>query len=245
LRGHARARHASAQVPNLITFANLLCGVAAIMLATQRHFAVATGAIFTAGALDLLDGALARRLRGFDAFGEALDSLADIISFGVAPGLLIYEAFLHPWPVLGWVVAGGYVVCGAWRLARFASDAKGPYFRGLPITMAGMSAAALLFYRDFWSPRLVALLTLGLAVLMVSHLRFPKFPAIAGRLPRPAQLLALLFLLAASLLVPLSTVIVALGLSYYVGSLLENLGFWEAVADGPVGDVVERLRARL
>src|SRR5947207_447688 len=132
LRGHARARHASAQVPNLITFANLLCGV-----------------------------------------------------------------------------------------------------------------AALLFYRDFWSPRLVALLTLGLAVLMVSHLRFPKFPAIAGRLPRPAQLLALLFLLAASLLVPLWTVIVALGLSYYVGSLLENLGFWEAVADGPVGDVVERLRARL
>lgn len=237
-------RSCTAQIPNAITFANLLCGVAAIMLATEHHFGIAAGAIFIAGVLDVLDGALARRLHAGDAFGEALDSLADIISFGVAPGLLVYEGFLRPWPVLGWVVAGGYVVCGAWRLARFAMGGKGAYFDGLPITMAGMSAASLLFYRDFWSPRLVALLMFVLAVLMVSYLSFPKIPVIVGRLPRPARLVMLLLVLLASSIVPVTHVIFALGLSYYAISFLHNVGFWEAVADGPVGDVVERLRAR-
>lgn len=232
------------QLPNLITFANLLCGVAAIMLATEGHFILAPATIFTAGVLDVFDGALARRLRGADPFGEALDSLADIISFGVAPALLVYDRYLHPWPVLGWVVAGGYVVCGAWRLARFAADGKGPYFEGLPITMAGMSAASLLLYPDFWSPRLVALAVLVLAVLMVSYLRFPKIPVFLGRLPRSAQALAVLLSVLAVLAFPVPNILVVLGLTYFVVSFLENLGFWGAVADGPVGDVVAWLRER-
>lgn len=232
------------QLPNVITFANLLCGVAAIMLATRGHFTIAPAVIFFAGVLDVLDGALARRLRGHDPFGESLDSLADIISFGVAPALLVYERFLNPWPILGWVVAGGYVVCGAWRLARFAASEKSAYFQGLPITMGGMSVASLLFYPEFWSPRLIALVTLLLAILMISHVRFPKIPVFLGRLPRPALLLAVLLLILASLAFPVPNVITVLGLSYFVISFLENLGFWEAVADGPVGDVVERLRER-
>lgn len=232
-------------MPNAITFANLLCGVTAIMLATQQHFVLAAVAIFVAGGCDVLDGILARRLRGGDDFGAALDSLADIISFGVAPGLLVYEAFLEPWPILGWLVAGGYVVCGAWRLARFAVSSHGLYFQGLPITMGGLSVAALLFSRDFWSPRLVALLTLLLAVLMVSHLRFPKLPMLLGRLPRPAQLLAMLGVVVVSLAFSFTTVLFAIGIAYFVVALLDNCGFWGAVADGPVGDFYERLRARL
>lgn len=228
-----------------MTFANLLCGVTAIMLATRQHFVLAAVAIFVAGGCDVLDGILARRLRGGNDFGAALDSLADIISFGVAPGLLVYEGFLEPWPVLGWLVAGGYVVCGAWRLARFATSPCGLYFQGLPITMGGLSVAALLFSRDFWSPRLVALLTLLLAVLMVSHLRFPKLPVLLGRLPRPAQLLVALGPAVAWLAFPFPSVIVAMGIAYFVVSLLDNCGFWGAMAGGPVGDLYERLRARL
>ncbi len=240
----AAVRRRCGQLPNLVTLGSLLCGVAAIMLATAEHFTPAAVVVLAAGALDLVDGALARLLPGDEGFGATLDSVADIVSFGVAPALLLYEGYLHPWPVLGWAVAGGFVGCGAWRLARFTVAAKGPYFQGLPITMAGMSAAALLFYRDFWSPRLAALLMLGLAALMVSHLRFPKLPAIAGQFPRPVQVLGLLVVLFCFVAFPAPHVIFALGLTYFVVSLLDNLGFWEAVADGPVGDIVERLRAR-
>lgn len=232
------------QLPNLVTFTNLLCGVAAIMLANNGHFLLATGAIFTAGVLDVLDGALARRMRGGDAFGEALDALADIISFGVAPALLIYEAFLRPWPVLGWCVAGGYVVCGAWRLARFAASEKGPYFQGLPITMAGMTVASLLFYQAFWSPRLAALVMFVLSVLMVSYVRFPKIPKLIGPVPRPARAGVAPLLVIAPIAFSVQSVIVALGLTYFIIALLDNLGFWQAVADGPVGDAFDRLRER-
>ena len=239
-----KVRQGGRQLPNMVTFANLLCGVATIMLATEGHFALGAALIFIAGVLDVLDGALARRLRGVDPFGEALDSLADIISFGVAPALLVYRGFLHPWPVLGWLVAGGFVVCGAWRLARFAAAEQGPFFQGLPITMAGMSASSLLFYPAFWSPRPAALVTLLLAVLMVSYLRFPKVPTLFRPLPRPARLLVALPVIPASVAFTLPTVIVALGLAYFAIALLENLGWWEAMADGPVGDVVARLRER-
>ncbi len=104
----------------------------------------------------------------------------------IAPALLIYESFLKPWPVLGWPVAG-YAACGAWRLARFASVEKTPFFQGLPITMAYMSVSAFLFYPQFWSPRAVAFVTLVVAVLMISHLRFPKIPMLLRPLPTPVS----------------------------------------------------------
>lgn len=232
------------QLPNAITFLNLLAGVTAIMLAQQSHFELAAVAIFVAGALDVLDGAIARRLQGFNAFGESLDSLADIISFGVAPALLIYRGFLEPWPVLGWLVAGCYVVCGAWRLARFASTPPSLFFQGLPITMGGMSSASLLFYREFWSPQVAALIMLGLAALMVSHVRFLKIPSMFGRLPRPVQLAGFLALAASWVAFPISNVIVALGVAYFIASVLENVGFWDAMACGPVGDFYARHRSR-
>jgi CDP-diacylglycerol--serine O-phosphatidyltransferase len=240
----AKLLQGCAQLPNIVTFGNLLCGITAIMLATRGYFLAAPLVIFFAGLLDVLDGVLARRFRGGDAFGEALDSLADIISFGIAPALLIYEGFLQPWPILGWVVAGGYAICGAWRLARFAAAEKTPFFQGLPITMAGMSVSAFLFYPNFWSPRAVAIFTLILAVLMVSHVRFPKVPMLLRPFPRPARAILLLGLLVAAVVYSPGSVLTALGLTYLGIAFLENLGFWEAVADGPVGDMVTRLRNR-
>lgn len=232
------------QLPNVVTFGNLLCGVTAIMLATRGYFLAAPLVIFFAGLLDVLDGVLARRFRGGDAFGEALDSLADIISFGIAPALLIYEGFLQPWPILGWVVAGGYAICGAWRLARFAAAEKTPFFQGLPITMAGMSVSAFLFYPNFWSPRAVAIFTLALAILMISHLRFPKIPMLLRPFPRPVRAIVLLGVLVSMFVFSPGSVLTVLGLTYFSVALLENFGFWEAVGDSPVGDIAARFRER-
>lgn len=239
-----KLRQGCAQLPNVVTFGNLLCGVTAIMLAMAGQLWFAPLVIFIAGVLDVMDGALARRFRGADPFGEALDSLADIISFGIAPALLVYQSFLHPWPILGWLVAGGYVVCGAWRLARFAAAEKTPYFQGLPITMAGMSVSAFLFYPAFWSPQVVGSVTLALAVLMVSHLRFPKVPTLLRPFPRPARATLLVGLAVAAVAFSPASVLTALGFTYFGVALLDNLGFWEAVADGPVGEAMARLRNR-
>ncbi len=244
MRLRGKVRQGCQQIPNVITFGNLLCGVLAIMLAMDRHFTTAAALIFLAGILDVLDGVIARRLRGTNPFGESLDSLADIISFGVAPALLVYTVFLHSWPIFGVLMAGGYVVCGAWRLARFAAGEKGSFFQGLPITMGGMSLATFLFYPTFWTPHAVGALTIILAALMVSQFRFPKVPMLLRPFPRPTRPLVAAVLAVAALTISPAAVLTALGVTYFAVALLENVGFWEAMADGPVGEAVARLRAR-
>lgn len=239
-----KVRQGCQQIPNVITFGNLLCGVAAIMLAMDQHFLPAAALIFLAGILDVMDGVIARKLRDPNPFGESLDSLADIISFGIAPALLIYLGFLHPWPIIGCLVAGGYVVCGAWRLARFAASEKGPFFQGLPITMGGMSLAAFLFYPEFWTPHAVATLALLVAVLMVSQFRFPKIPMLIRPFPRPIRPIIAAILAVTAVTISPAAVLTALGGTYFMVALLENMGFWGAMADGPVGEAVARLRAR-
>ena len=228
----------------MITFGNLLCGVMAIMLAMDHHFTIAAALIFLAGILDVLDGVIARRMRGSNPFGESLDSLADIISFGVAPALLVYTVYLHSWPIFGVLVAGGYVVCGAWRLARFAVGERGAFFQGLPITMGGMSLATFLFYPTFWTPHAVAALTVILAALMVSQFRFPTIPLLLRPFPRPTRPIVVASLAVAALAISPAAVLTALGVTYFAVALLENIGFWEAMADGPVGEAVARLRER-
>jgi len=244
MRLRGKVRRGCQQIPNVITFANLLCGVMALVLAIDLRFTAAAALIFLAGILDVLDGAVARRLRGDNPFGESLDSLADIISFGVAPALLVYTVYLHSWPIFGVLVAGGYVVCGAWRLARFAASEKGLFFQGLPITMGGMSLATFLFYPTFWTPHAVAALTLILAALMVSQFRFPKIPMLLRPFPRPTRPLVAAALAVAALVISPAAVLTALGGTYFAVALLENIGFWEAMADGPVGEAVARLRER-
>lgn len=109
-------------IPNAITIAALCAGLTAVRLAIGGDYERAILAIVVAGVLDVMDGRVARLLKGSSRFGAELDSLSDVTAFGVAPALIIYFWTLHQLPGIGWIVALAHAVCAALRLARFNSN---------------------------------------------------------------------------------------------------------------------------
>jgi CDP-diacylglycerol---serine O-phosphatidyltransferase len=161
-------------IPNILTSLNLFAGLVAIMLTITSHVYWAAALIWAAALLDGADGRVARRLDVTSDFGKELDSLADLVSFGVAPAILInYMAFQeYSWWI--YLVVSMFPVAGALRLARFnVQNIKG-YFVGLPIPAAGgLLTLVALFSPGL--PDLVSILILVvLAGLMVSTIRVPK-----------------------------------------------------------------------
>ncbi|MGZ3570120.1 MAG: CDP-diacylglycerol--serine O-phosphatidyltransferase, partial [Thermodesulfobacteriota bacterium] len=123
-------------LPNLFTTGNLFCGFWAIVSVFHEKFEYAAYAILLATVFDALDGKVARLSGAMSKFGVQYDSLADLISFGVAPALLAFAWALRPYGRFGWLAAFLFVVCGALRLARFnvqSSSGEVKYFKGLPI----------------------------------------------------------------------------------------------------------------
>jgi CDP-diacylglycerol--serine O-phosphatidyltransferase len=169
--------------PNLLTSASLAAGFVALILAGQGDIGWAAGAVAVAAALDSLDGLLARRLRSSGGFGSQLDSLADVVSFGVAPALMLHLAVLQTVPVAGVAACLGFVLCGAWRLARFPLVEEPHRFIGLPIPPAGVVAAFVAAAVP--SAGLALGVTVVLAVLMVGVIPFPTLLSIGRVLRRP------------------------------------------------------------
>lgn len=171
-------------LPNLLTTASLFSGFYAIVAAVNGRFEAAALAILASLILDGLDGRVARMTKSASNFGVQYDSLADLVAFGVAPGLLVYLWALKPYGRFGWVAAFLFVVCGALRLARFnvqLGSIDPRYFNGLPIPAAAtMVATAILFYYDLgeWAPSrhvyILAMIYL-LSFLMVSNIKFHSF----------------------------------------------------------------------
>lgn len=170
-------------VPNLITTANLFCGFYAITEAIQFEYVSAAWSILAAAVFDALDGRVARLAKATSKFGVEYDSLSDLVSFGIAPGILLYQWAFAPYGRLGVLAAFLFATCGALRLARFnvttASLPKG-FFLGLPIPGAATAVATLVIAHDafgeFTLPSLgVVAWSVFLSLLMVSTLRFPSF----------------------------------------------------------------------
>jgi CDP-diacylglycerol--serine O-phosphatidyltransferase len=170
-------------LPNLMTTANLFCGFFAIIQALKANFIFGAYAIVAAAVFDLLDGRLARLTRSTSKFGAEYDSLCDLVSFGVAPGIMLFQWALNPYGRLGWVACFLFVTCGALRLARFnvqSSRVEKNYFQGLPIPMAaGIVASSILAFQDLelealGNPGLLAM-TVLLAIVMVSNFRYRSF----------------------------------------------------------------------
>lgn len=154
-------------VPNLFTMGNLLCGVLSITSNMSGFIELASLFIFISAGFDLLDGRIARKLKVNSELGVELDSLADIVSFGVAPALL-FHSIASP-SILTSLAFILFPTMGALRLAKFSAKPTIGYFKGLPIPAAGLPLAAMGFfsYSNAW-------ITLILALLMVSPIKVKK-----------------------------------------------------------------------
>ncbi|MFM8551012.1 MAG: CDP-diacylglycerol--serine O-phosphatidyltransferase [Nitrospiraceae bacterium] len=181
----SKRRRAVYLIPNLLTTGNLFSGLFAILAVFDAAYLAAAIAILVALVFDMLDGKSARWTNSTSQFGVEYDSLADLVAFGVAPGLLMYGWGLKAQGMLGAAVMFAFVACGALRLARFnvmSGTSENKYFTGLPIPAAASVVATLIIFDHHVvglpvenKPLAVLIMTLVLAFLMVSTVKYRSF----------------------------------------------------------------------
>ncbi|MDG5786173.1 CDP-diacylglycerol--serine O-phosphatidyltransferase [Evansella sp. AB-P1] len=164
-------------IPNMFTLGNLYCGFLSIGFAAYGQYNNAAILILIGMMLDSMDGRLARLLKVDSKFGKELDSLADIVTFGVAPSFLVYYTYFHQFGLIGLIVAGLFPLFGAYRLARFnvtSSESSKNYFSGVPITAAGGILALLTLFGEILPQIITTVIFTALCFLMVSRIRIPS-----------------------------------------------------------------------
>lgn len=235
-------------LPNLCTTACLFFGFLSIVQSLNGRFTKAAWMIIVAGIFDLLDGRIARLTKTNSRFGVEYDSLGDLTSFGLAPGILMYTWTLNSFGKLGWLVAFLYFACGALRLARFnvqQNNVELRYFQGLPIPMAAYALATYVIFNyhhlgGIGQYNLVAMgLTLGTALLMVSTVRYWSGKVIAlSRLDSFFALVAIVVVIFVIALHP-ETILWMMVLFYIASGLL-----YELFKRRPMRCLVDKLRPR-
>ncbi|HWW49963.1 MAG TPA: CDP-diacylglycerol--serine O-phosphatidyltransferase [Xanthobacteraceae bacterium] len=182
-------------VPNVITLLAICAGLTAIRLAVEGRMELAIGAIVLAAVLDGIDGRVARLIKGQSRFGAELDSLADFVNFGVAPGLILYFWQLHDLNNVGWIAAMIFAISGGLRLARFNAamdDTSQPayaanFFTGIPAPAGAITVLLPVYVSFLGAPMpyavVTAVYTLVIAGLMVSRLPVFSGKSISMRVP--------------------------------------------------------------
>jgi CDP-diacylglycerol--serine O-phosphatidyltransferase len=190
-------------VPNFITLLAICAGLTAIRLSTEGRMELAVAAIVFAAVLDGVDGRVARMIKGQSKFGAELDSLADFVNFGVAPGLILYFWQLHELNNGGWIASMVFAISGGLRLARFNATMDDPnkpafavnYFTGVPAPAGAITVLLPIYLAFLGMPTppaiLTALYTLAIAFLMVS--RLPVFSGKTIRLRVPPEMVLPVF----------------------------------------------------
>ncbi len=220
-------------LPNLFTTSALFAGFYGIVAAINGRFEAAAIAILVAMVFDGMDGRIARLTNTQSDFGAQYDSLADMVSFGVAPALVMYEWALHSLGKLGFVVSFMYAAGAALRLARFNTQvgvADKRYFQGLPSPSAAALVGALVWFGDYIGARESGLMmtasllvTIAAALLMVSNMRYYSFKEfdLHGRVPFVTVLAVVLGFVLISI-EPASVLLIMFG-GYAVSGVFETL----------------------
>lgn len=177
-------------VPNLLTLVNLFCGFVSIVYASEGLFLKSSLFILIAAIFDMLDGFTARLINAASEFGSELDSLCDVVSFGVAPSFLVYQSFFIKFEEIGILLASFPALAGASRLARFnvqlVSLEDKRFFKGLPIPSGALTLISyLIFYhndllKNFqFNNILMILIVIIVSLAMISTIRFSNIPKIS------------------------------------------------------------------
>ncbi len=221
-------------LPSAFTVANIFCGFYAIICAIRGDLGL--GGLLIGGAilLDTLDGRVARFANASSEFGKEFDSLADQVSFGVAPMVLAYQWGLSLWPRLGWLVGFLFVICGAMRLARFniqQSQTDKRFFVGMPIPAAAGVIAALIYqFPELLETRAeslpVMVLVLALALLMVSKIRFYSFKDFDIRRRQPHLVILFVALFFVAIFTHPQAVLLTMATAYLLSGLILKLWGW-------------------
>ncbi len=181
-----RIRITPSIIPNLFTTMNMFCGFLSIVNADQGDYNRAAWFIITASVFDMLDGLMARLTKSSSELGVELDSLSDIVSFGVAPSFLIYSAYLYQFETIGIIISSLLMIAGGFRLARFNIQLIGfdkEYFKGLPIPASAITVSSFLItyyekptgFSEPYSSYIIPLV-LVLSFLMVSRIKYDTLP---------------------------------------------------------------------
>jgi CDP-diacylglycerol--serine O-phosphatidyltransferase len=226
----ARMRRGAYLLPSLLTLGNLFCGYACVIFALRHAFDQAAMFIGFAVILDMLDGRVARMTGTSSAFGVEFDSLADVVSFGMAPAVLCFEWGLRQFGQAGWAAGFLFVAAAAIRLARFNIQTNVPgvdkrYFVGMPSpAAAGVPAATVFAYPEFlagWPWNLLALpMVLVPAFLMVSTVRYRSFKSIDLGTRRSYRGLLLMALVIAAIATHPQTTLVVVAYGYLASGLI-------------------------
>lgn len=219
-------------LPNTLTLCGMFCGFFAILSAVNGNYLYAAWAIVVANIFDGLDGWIARLTNTTTRFGIELDSLSDLVAFGVAPSVMIYKWALIPFGRLGWAAAFLFVACGALRLARFNIQTGAPgskAFKGMPIPGAAtVISSIVIFYHEFYiAPPdknvFFLIITILLSLLMVSTVRYHGLKEIDFRERKPFWVLIVFVMILFVLFIHTSTAIFIFAMIYLFWGIIENI----------------------
>jgi CDP-diacylglycerol--serine O-phosphatidyltransferase len=171
--------------PGVFTAGNMFCGFLSVLSSFDGEIVFAAWMIILAGFFDALDGMVARVSKTASRFGVELDSFADLLSFGIAPAVMFYSLKLYPMGKWGWILGFVFVMCGAFRLARFnlgqaKLNEKHPYM-GLPIPTTAITLVSyILFCYEIWGvirfPKVIVTMIIAFSGLMVSGIEYETLP---------------------------------------------------------------------
>ncbi len=239
-------------LPNLFTSAGLFAGFYSIVSTLNGDFERAAWAVVVSGICDAADGRIARLTATTSKFGVEYDSLSDLLAFGLAPALLLYEWALRPYGKWGWSVAFLFVVCGALRLARYnvqIDTVEAMSFKGLPIpAAAGMVVSTVLIFHKFDKPGptenpVILAVVFLLAVLMVSNVKYSSFKELNLRRRKPFPVLLGIIVMLILIVNEPQIVLFTIGVLYVSHGPVLSLILWRrerAAASAPsVSDVAE------